>query len=148
MAPVLKKIEEADGIILGSPIYIGNLSGEMRSFSERLLFPYVTYTNPLQSLFPKRIPTGFIYTMGVTEEQMKELGYQQSLNIVQMLLGLVFGPLETLCSFDTVQFKDYSKIVADMFDPEAKARRRKEVFPEDCEKALALGKRLAQAVEW
>ena len=68
LAPILKKIEEADALILGSPIYFGNVSGEMRSFLERLLFPYFTYTDPPQSLFPKKIPTGFIYTMNVTEE--------------------------------------------------------------------------------
>jgi len=58
----------------------------------------------------------------------------------------VFGSSESLCSFDTYQFKDYSKVVADRFDPEKKARRRLEVFPEDCEKALALGIRFAQNV--
>jgi len=39
---------------------------------ERLMFPYLTYTDPMKSLFPKKINTGFIYTMNVTEEQMKE----------------------------------------------------------------------------
>src|SRR3974390_1563375 len=39
LSPLLKAIEtEADAIILGSPIYFGGLSGEMRSFMERLLF--------------------------------------------------------------------------------------------------------------
>ena len=79
LAPVFKKVEEADAIILGSPIYLGTVSGEMRSFMERLLFPYMTYTDPPQSLFPKKIHTGFIYTMNVPEEQMKECGYGQHL---------------------------------------------------------------------
>jgi hypothetical protein len=57
---------------------------------------------------------------------------------------MVFGNSEYLCSCDTYQFKDYTKVVADRFDPEKKARRRREVFPQDCEKALALGARLAQ----
>ncbi|MDA8172762.1 MAG: flavodoxin family protein, partial [Nitrospiraceae bacterium] len=39
LTPILKKIEdEADAIVLGSPIYFGSMSGEMRSFLERLLF--------------------------------------------------------------------------------------------------------------
>jgi hypothetical protein len=33
--------------------------------------------------------------------------------------------------------------VADRFDPEKKARRRREVFPQDCDTALAMGARLA-----
>jgi hypothetical protein len=43
-----------------------------------------------------------------------------------------------------LQFKDYAKVVADRFDPEKKARRRQEVFPQDCEKALAMGARFAR----
>ena len=49
----------------------------MRSFLERLLFPYFTYTDPPQSLFPQKIPTGFIYTMNVPAEMMREWGYEQ-----------------------------------------------------------------------
>jgi multimeric flavodoxin WrbA len=143
LKPVFKKIEAADGLILGSPIYFGNVSGEMRSFMERLLFPYFTYTDPPQSLFPQKMPTGFIYTMNVTAEIMREWGYQQVFDYNQRLLQMVFGASETLCCCDTLQFKDYAKVVADRFDPEKKARRRREVFPLDCDAALALGARLA-----
>jgi multimeric flavodoxin WrbA len=144
LKPVLKKIEAADALILGSPIYFGNVSGEMRSFLERLLFPFFTYTDPPHSLFPQKIPTGFIYTMNVTEELMQEWGYEQVFGNNQRLLQLVFGSSELLYSCDTYQFKDYAKVVADRFDPEKKSRRRREVFPQDCAKALALGARLAQ----
>jgi multimeric flavodoxin WrbA len=129
---------------LGSPIYFGDVSGEMRSFLERLLFPYFTYTDPPQSLFPKKIPTAFIYTMNITEELMREWGYQWFFDNHQRLLQIIFGASESLCSFDTYQFKDYGKVVVERFDPEKKAVRRREVFPLDCDKALALGRRLAQ----
>ena len=141
---IFKKIEAADALILGSPIYFGIVSGVMRSFMERLLFPHFTYTDPPQSLFPKKIPTGFIYTMNVTEELMKAWGYEQLFGNNQRLLEMVFGASESLCSFDTYQFKDYAKVVADRFDPEKKAKRRQEVFPQDCEKAFAMGAGLAK----
>jgi multimeric flavodoxin WrbA len=144
LQPILKKIAAADALILGSPIYFGIVSGEMRSFMERLLFPYFTYTDPPQSLFPKKMPTGFIYTMNVTEEQMKDWGYEQLFGNNQRLLQMAFGASESLCSFDTYQFKDYAKVVADRFDPEKKARRRQEVFPKDCDKAFAMGARFAK----
>ncbi len=64
---VIKRIEESDGLIFGSPIYLGNVTGEMRSLMERLIYPYLTYKNSLESLFPKKIRTGYIYTMNVTE---------------------------------------------------------------------------------
>jgi multimeric flavodoxin WrbA len=147
LRPIFKKIEAADALILGSPIYFGLVSGEMRSFMERLLFPYFTYTEPPQSLFPKKIPTGFIYTMNVSEEMMQAWGYEQLFGNHQRLLQMVFGASEFLCSCDTYQFKDYAKVVADRFDPEKKAKRRREVFPQDCAKALALGARFAQQPE-
>jgi multimeric flavodoxin WrbA len=144
LAPVLKEVEAADALILGSPIYFGNVSGEMRSFLERLLFPYFTYTDPPQSLFPKKIPTAFIYTMNVPEEMMREWGYDQVFGQLQWLLQMVFGASEFLYCCDTLQFKDYSKVVADRFDPEKKARRRQEIFPQECDQAMALGAKLVR----
>lgn len=143
LTPVLKKVEGADAIILGAPIYFLDVTGEMRSFMERLMFPYLTYTDPPQSLFSRKINTGFIYTMNATEAQMNEMGFGQHLSFNEMLLQIIFGVSESFFSFDTYQFKDYSKVLADRFDPEKKAKRRKEVFPEDCEKAFEMGARLA-----
>ena len=143
LTPVFKKVEEADAIILGSPIYFGTVSGEMRSFMERLLFPYLIYTDPPQSLFPRKIDTGFLYTMNVTEEQMKEFGFGQHLDLNEIVLRMIFGNSEALYCFDTYQFTDYSKVVANRFDSEKKAKRRQEVFPQDCKKAFEMGVRFA-----
>jgi multimeric flavodoxin WrbA len=143
LTAVFSNIENADAIILGSPIYFGCVSGEMRSFMERLLFPYLRYTDPPQSLFPNRIKTGFIYTMNVTEDQMREWGYLRLFNHHEMILKMIFGASEYICSFDTYQFDDYSKFVSERFDPEKKAKRRQEIFPVDCERASGMGVRLA-----
>ncbi len=59
-------------------------------------------------------------------------------------MKLIFGVSESLFSFDTYQFEDYSKVVADRFDPEKKAKRRKVVFPKDCQKAFEMGARFAR----
>ncbi len=145
LMPIFKKIEDADVLIFGSPVYLGNVTGEMRSFLERLVFQYLTYTDPPGSLFTRQIKTGFIYTMGVTEEVMNQLGYSQFMNLISMFLSRTFGSSESLCCFDTLQFKDYSKYVAPRFDPESKAKRRKEVFPQDCHNAFEMGQRLTKA---
>lgn len=145
LTPILKRIEEeADAIILGSPIYFGTITGEMKSFMERLMFPYLTYTNPPGSLFPRKISTGSIYTMNITEQQMKAFGYGWHTGNNERVLSMLFGHAESLFSYDTYQFDDYSMVVADRFDPEQKARRRKEVFPRDCEKAFEMGVRLTK----
>ena len=66
--------------------------------------------------------------MNITAEMMQDWGYQQLFDNNQRLLQMVFGASESLCCFDTYQFKDYSKVVADRFDTEKKARRRGRCF--------------------
>ena len=141
---VFRKIEEADALILGSPIYFGRVSGEMAAFLDRLLFQYLVYSQTERSLFPKKIKTGFIYTMNVTEDMFSTMGMDVPVRFNEMALTRVFGSSETLMSFDTYQFDDYSKVVATMFDPESKAKRRAEVFPKDCRKAFEMGARFAE----
>jgi multimeric flavodoxin WrbA len=143
LTPLLQKIEMADAFILGSPIYFGTVTGEMRSFMERLLFQYLTYTRPPGSLFEREIQTAFIYTMNVSEELMKEYHYPVHMGLNENVLRRTFGQAETLCSFETLQFEDYNKVVFSYFDPEERRQRRRTVFPEDCRKAFELGARLA-----
>lgn len=144
LTSILHKVEEVDALILGSPIYFTTVTGEMRSFMERLFFPYHTYTDPPQSLFHRKIETGLIYTMGVTEELMIKFSYEKHLSRNEMFMQRIFGSSESIMSFDTCQFEDYTKYVSDRFDPEQKAKRRNEVFPQDCQKAFAMGARFAR----
>lgn len=141
LKPVLKKIEQADAVILGSPIYFGSVTGQARSFLERWLFPYLTYTDPPLTLFPGKIVTGLIYTMNVSEELAREFGYFEHLALNERVLQQRFGAAESLYSFDTYQFDDYSKVVAERFDPVKKAKGREERFPVDCRKAFEMGAR-------
>ena len=144
LTPLLKEILDVQCIILGSPFYFGTVTGQMRSFMERLFFPFYSYTDPPESLFSRIIPTGFIYTLGATEEMAKELGFDHHIRLNEMFLERIFGVSESLCSYDTYQFEDYSKMFAPRFDPEKKARRRREVFPVDCDKAFEMGVRLTR----
>ena len=144
LTPLLGRIEEADALILGSPIYLGAVTGEMRSFFERLVFPYLVYDAQRSSLFKKKLPVGLIYTMGVPENFIKEMGYEQQFKLMEMLLGRIFGVAESLLVTDTYQFDDYSKYVAPGMNAEVKAKRRREVFPADCQKAFEMGARFAR----
>ncbi|PKL73553.1 MAG: flavodoxin [Methanobacteriales archaeon HGW-Methanobacteriales-2] len=141
LTPVLKKIEETDALILGSPIYLGTATGEMRSFLERLIFPYLVYDPEGSTLFPRRIPVGFIYTMGVVEELLEEIGYHQYFNTIKKLTERIIGESESLYVTDTYQFDDYTKYVSSRFNPEEKLKKRREIFPQDCEKAFQMGVR-------
>jgi multimeric flavodoxin WrbA len=138
LTPLLKTVLDVQALILGSPIYYGTVTGEMRSFMERLFFPFSPYVDPPGSLFPRKISTGFIYTLGATEEMAKERGFDHHISWNEMILERIFGASESLCSYDTYQFEDYSKVFAPRFDPEKKAQRRREVFPLDCAKAFEM----------
>lgn len=142
LTPVFEKVQKADAIMLGSPIYYGNVSGEMKSFMERLLFPFTEYSVGYSSLFPRKIRTGFIYTMNVPEELMREIGYDRQFKLHQATLQRIFGTSEYMCSFDTYQFDDYSKYASSRFDPAKKKQRHEEVFPKDCTKAFEMGEKL------
>lgn len=144
LAPIFKEVEEADAIILGSPIYFGTATAEMRAFMERLLFPYVVYDVNPPALFKNKIQTGFIYTMGATEGQMKQMGYEQHFLFNEMFMKHIFGAFELLLVTDTYQFDDYSKYVSTLYNAEEKAKRQKEVFPQDCKKAFEMGIRFAR----
>jgi multimeric flavodoxin WrbA len=143
LSPVLNRIENIDALILGSPIYFGTVTGEMTSFIERLAFPYLVYDTNRTSLYSKKLPVGFIYTMGADESFMKYLSIDKHIELNEMFLTRLFGQSESLVVTDTYQFDDYSKYVSS-FNVEEKTKRRKEVFPIDCEKAFELGVNLTK----
>ncbi len=143
LTPVLKRIEDqADAVVLATPVYFGSMSGELKSCMERLLFAPLVYSQPPRSLFPRKLRTAMIYTMNVSEEMSAQIGYPAMMSATEASLKRIFGEAETLCSYDTYQFSDYSKVIMEHFDPEKKALRRKEIFPADCQKAFDLGQRL------
>jgi len=145
LTPVLKKIETADALILGSPIYFGRETGLMSSCLERLLFQYLVYDSDYTSLFGKKIPTGYIYTMNVNEEQAKIGGYHTHINANEFYLAKILGSAETLLVNDTYQFDDYSKYVCSAFSEKHKAKVKVTQFPLDCEKAFDMGIRFSKA---
>ncbi|SFL75593.1 flavodoxin family protein [Pelosinus propionicus] len=143
LTPVLEKIENADAIILGSPIYFHNITAAMRALIERMGFQYLQYDADYSSCFQRKIPVGFIYTMNLNESTMKEMGYDRILKLTEMAMGRAFGTSESLFVTDTYQFSDYSKYLITMFDGDDKAKRRQEEFPNDCKKAFEMGVRFA-----
>ncbi|HPI98320.1 MAG TPA: flavodoxin family protein [Synergistales bacterium] len=144
LTPVLEKIGTCHALVLGSPVYFGDVTGEMRSFMERLFFPNLAYSRNYRTIFPGMLKTAFIYTMNVKEEAMKERGYDKWTEKNESLMKWFFGHCESLFSFNTLQFDDYSLYVSDMFDPEEKMEQHKKVFSLDLESSFELGKRLAQ----
>ena len=140
LTPVLDAIREADGLIIGSPNYLGNLTASFRALYERLIFQNLTYNVERPCCNERPIPVLLIMTSNAPDTMYESLlgGYQQTLN-------RFVGPTEVLVSGDTLQLKDYGKTdwKWSLFDPEAKMRRHETVFPEEMRKAFELGRSLA-----
>ncbi len=103
---VLQEICECDVLVLGSPIYFTSVTGEMKSFMERLIFPYTSYEGKPSS-FGKKINTAFIYTMNAPAFALQLIGYPKLFRYHQKLMKRTFGTSEYLASTSTYQFDDY-----------------------------------------
>ena len=146
LKPILDKIAQADGVILGSPIYFSDVTGNMRCFLERFMFPFVAYSKT-EVVEHKRMPMACIYTMNASEDISYQIGYHDLHDHFEMGLSMVFSKPEHLYVYETYQFKDYSKYVSDAFDEKERMEIRKNRFPKDLENAFELGKRIATRAE-
>ena len=143
LAPVLETIRNADGLIIGSPNYLGDVTAGFRALFERLVFQSLTYKTAVRSYNQRKIPVLMIMTSNASEELYAQIGYDQMLQRYQGTLGTFVGPTKILISSDTLQVKDYSRYNWTMFNPEHKKERHETVFPEDKKKAFALGEQMA-----
>ena len=63
LASVLQIASTADCLVIASPIYLMDVTGAMKSFLERLCFPFGSYEHGYRSLAPKKMRTvrnGFV----------------------------------------------------------------------------------------
>ena len=140
LKPVLDSIRESDGLIIGSPNYLGELTASFRALYERLVFQNLTYNAEMPCCNEHPVPVLLIMTSNAPDMAYAHLleGYRQTLN-------RFVGPAEVFVSGNTLQVKDYSKLDWEwsIFDVQAKQRRHEEVFPQECravyEKGRALG---------
>ena len=80
--------------------------------------------------------------MNAPERMLKEIKYDMKFKGYAGILTRFFGSAKTLAATDTWQFEDYSKYETSAFNVDAKAKRRREVFPQDCQQAFDLGAEL------
>ena len=143
LAPVLEEIRNADGLIIGSPNYLGDMTAGFRALFERLIFQSLTYKTEFRSYNQKQIPVLMIMTSNASEDFYVQIGYDQMLQRYQGSFNTFVGPTKILISSDTLQVRDYSRYDWTMFNPEHKKERHEKVFPEDKKKAYALGEQMA-----
>lgn len=144
LTSILEKCKAADAVILGSPIYFGDVTSMTRSFLERFIFPSLCYqvdstTGALKTLATKK-PIGFIYTMNATKDWC-DTAYAGMCNQIEGSLAAIYGyAVKSLKVYNTCQVKNYADYNMDYFSETDKHQYRDEHFEKDKQLAFELGK--------
>ena len=149
LRPILETALQADVIMIGSPIYFGDITGQTKSFLERLLFPIHTYladpeTGERVKKLDRSIPNALILSMNVTASAMEALHYPAVFQMHGDFLAKILGDHEVLCVHNTCQFSDYDRYEVNIFSETEKRQYRDAHFPIDLQNAYALGERLVE----
>ncbi len=139
LTPVLDAIREADGLIIGSPNYLSEMTASFRALYERLIFQSLTYNLETPCVNQNVIPVLLIMTSNAPDTM-----YTRLTENYRNTFDRFVGPTKVLVSGDTLQIKDYSKTDWEwsMFDPQHKKERHETVFSLECKKAFEMGKAL------
>ena len=141
LTPVLDAVREADGLIIGSPNYLSEMTASFRAFYERLIFQNLTYNLETPCCNERFIPVLLIMTSNAPDTAYKTL-----LDNYKNTLDNFVGPTKVLVSGNTLQIRDYSKTdwAWTLFDIAEKQKRRETVFPSECQKAYEAGRSLVK----
>ena len=126
---------------MGSPIYLGNVSGMMYCLMERLVFSLLSYDDYSKKMFCGNINSCFFFTMNAPKEYANTAYHgimKQSADAMKRL----GGSTEYYAACDTLQFEDYSKFAAGSFNEAHKRKMRDTQFPKDLKAAYDIGFRL------
>ena len=141
LTPILEDIAQADGLVLGSPIYFGDVTGQMRTFLERLAFPWLSY-NDYSLTAPNRMPVVLIETMNGAPERNNSQGYGS----MEYCIKIALGEPEHLIAYNTYQVKNYDRYELASFSEEAKRQWRDDHWAQDLQNAFDAGKRMAENI--
>lgn len=139
LKPVLDAIRNSDGLIIGSPNYLSELTASFRALYERLIFQNLTYNKDTPCCNEHPIPVLLIMTSNAPDTYFTDMmeNYRQT-------FCRFVGPTEVFISGDTLQLKDYTKTdwPWSIFDPQAKQLRHDTVFPQECAKISAMAAKM------
>ena len=143
LSPVIDRIFQADSLIIGSPIYLGDITSQVHALIERLHFCALSYDD-YSNYFKGKVNVGIILTMNAPKAYFKK-GYQGKAKEVEQIFSSLNGYVEVYAACDTLQVNDYNKFNMASFNEEHKKEMREKQFPIDLEEAFRLGERLVRA---
>lgn len=145
LTELLAECTAADGLVIASPIYYGEVTAQVRAFFERFTFPWLSYSKGTFNA-PKKMPVTFIYTMNGMPSDGEEIR-NQHMHLVEMLTGMALGcTVEVIQANNTTQVNDYSRYDFASGTAEAKKAWRDAHWQDDLQKAHDAGKRMAENI--
>ena len=147
LADVLEEIRTADGLIIGSPNYLGDLSAGFRALFERLIFQYISYKKETPNYSQRKIPVLLIMTSNADEDFYDKIGYTAMLERYKSSFENFIGPVKLITSGRTKQVNDYDRYNWTMFNPDEVTKRHETVWPMEKAKAFALGAKMVSG-QW
>ena len=145
LTDALRAANDADGLAIASPIYFSEWTAMTRAFLERLVFPWLRYTD-FSCAAPKKKPLAWIYSMNAPESMMPDI--RKHLAILEGAVARGVGdPAPAFVeAHSTVQVKDYSRYAMDGLQPDAHLAWRDAHWESDLAAARAAGQAMAQKV--
>ena len=141
LSPVIDRIFAADALIIGSPIYLGDVTSQVHGLIERLHFCALSYDN-YANYFTGNVDVGIILTMNAPKT-IYNLAYKKKAKEIAQSFKALNGEVEVYASCDTLQVNDYSKFNMASFNEAHKKEMREKQFPKDLEAAYQMGARLS-----
>ena len=142
LSPLIDRIFAADALIIGSPIYLGDITSQVHGLIERLHFCALSYDD-YSNYFTGKVDTGIILTMNAPKA-FYNLAYRKKAKEIAESFKCLNGSVEVYACCDTLQVTDYSKYSMAGFNELHKKEMREKQFPQDLEKALEIGTRLGK----
>ena len=140
LSPLLDRIFAADALIIGSPIYLGDVTSQVHGLIERLHFCALSYDD-YSNYFTGKVNVGLILTMNAPKAYY-ELSYKKKAKELAQSFRALNGTVEVLPCCNTLQVTDYSRFNMAGFNEAHKKEMREKQFPLDLEAAFRLGARL------
>ncbi|MBR6119730.1 MAG: flavodoxin family protein [Oscillospiraceae bacterium] len=145
LSPLLDRIFAADALILGSPIYLGDVTSQVHGLMERLRFCTLSYDD-YSNYFTGRVNVGLILTMNASKAYYR-LAYRKKAEELAGSFRALNGSVEILPCCDTLQVADYSRYDMASFSEAHKRASREKQFPRDLAEAFRMGARLSGGKE-
>ncbi len=141
LSPLLDRIFEADALIIGSPIYLGDITSQVHALIERLHFCALSYDD-YSNYFTGKVNVGIILTMNASKS-FYNISYRKKAKELTQTFKALNGRVEVYACCDTLQVADYTKFDMASFNEEHKKEMREKQFPTDLKNAFQMGAELS-----